>query len=72
MQSLTSVSSKGQLTLPASMRRALGIDAGTPLIIEQIDQRIIIKTQPNAADYYGFLSQYTVADTAIAKEQDKY
>ena len=72
MQILTSISSKGQLTLPAAMRRALGIDIHTPLIIEQINKRIVIKPQPSVADYYGFLSQYNLSDSEIAKEKDKY
>ena len=37
------VSSRGQITLPASMRKHLGIEAGTALIIEERNGELTLK-----------------------------
>lgn len=37
------VSSKGQIVIPASIRRRLGIKQGTRILIEEKDNKIILK-----------------------------
>ena len=39
---LTQISARGQLTLPAGVRRALGLSAGDPLIVTIEDGRIVL------------------------------
>ncbi len=59
---IQSVSSKGQLVIPAQMRRKLGLRAGTRIsvIMDQDDQ--VIKLQPIPLDpikaTQGFLKKY--------------
>ena len=56
----TTVSTKGQVILPKAVRLALGWDAGTRLVVESADGRIVLKplasfsrTRPD--DVYGLL-----------------
>jgi AbrB family looped-hinge helix DNA binding protein len=45
----TTVSSKGQLVIPAAIRQALGIEAGTRVAIRQEGSRVIIDPETLAA-----------------------
>ena len=47
------VSSKGQITLPISARRALGIKEYDKVCIETEKDRITIKSVPNILSYSG-------------------
>jgi AbrB family looped-hinge helix DNA binding protein len=46
---ITTVSSKGQLVIPAAIRQALGIAAGTRVAIRQEGSRVIIDPETHAA-----------------------
>lgn len=39
----TTVSSKGQIVIPAELRIKLGIDAGTRIAIQQQDNRLVLQ-----------------------------
>jgi AbrB family looped-hinge helix DNA binding protein len=41
-EAYTTVSTKGQLVIPAAIRQALGIEAGTRVVIRQEGSRVII------------------------------
>ena len=43
MQETLLVSSRGQITLPASMRKHLGIEPGTTLVIEERNGELMLK-----------------------------
>jgi AbrB family looped-hinge helix DNA binding protein len=45
----TTVSSKGQMVIPAGIREALGIEAGTRIAIRQEGQRVILEPETIAA-----------------------
>lgn len=46
------MSSKNQVTLPAAMVRALGLEAGDKLVAEMIDDRIVLLPRPDSwAEY---------------------
>jgi AbrB family looped-hinge helix DNA binding protein len=48
-QVFTTVSSKGQLVIPAAIREALGIEAGTRVAIRQEGTRLILEPETLAA-----------------------
>jgi AbrB family looped-hinge helix DNA binding protein len=48
-QMFTTVSSKGQLVIPAAVRVSLGIEAGTRIAIRQEGTRLILEPQTLAA-----------------------
>ena len=73
MQSQAVVSSKGQVTLPAAMRRMLGIVAGSHIHFELRGNELIIKPEPPMRAYRGMLKRYKLdlADLVIPEEQDR-
>jgi len=48
-QVFTTVSSKGQMVIPAAIREALGIEAGTRVAIRQEGTRLILEPETLAA-----------------------
>ena len=66
------VTSKGQITLPAMLRESLGIVTGSKIIFTCDGTTVTMKPQLPASQYFGFLKQLGSIDTAIAKEQDRY
>jgi len=55
--SIATVSSKGQITLPAKMRRRLGVNPHSRISIEQRGLEIVIKPLPRLLDLEGFLGK---------------
>jgi len=51
------LSSKGQLTVPADARRALGLHSGSRVLIETQGDRIIIRTPGNLLALGGVLGK---------------
>jgi AbrB family looped-hinge helix DNA binding protein len=56
------VSSKGQITLPAASRRRLGIKARDRVAIEVVDDAIVIRPVPDFFDLEGFLGKALPAE----------
>ena len=48
-QIFTTVSSKGQMVIPAAIREALGIEPGTRVVVRQEGMRVILEPQTLAA-----------------------
>ncbi|HEX7324593.1 MAG TPA: AbrB/MazE/SpoVT family DNA-binding domain-containing protein [Rhodanobacteraceae bacterium] len=71
----TTVSTKGQVVLPAAVRKRLGWDAGTQLVVEETPQGVLLKgkslfgppTRPE--DVFGML-KYNGPPVSI-EEMDK-
>ena len=55
--SMSTISSKGQITLPAALRRKLGIRARDRVTVELADDAIIIKLAANFLELEGFLGK---------------
>jgi AbrB family looped-hinge helix DNA binding protein len=51
------LSSKGQITVPASARQALGLQAGSRVLIETCDGKIIIHSPKELLSLKGFLGK---------------
>ena len=54
---VSTVSARGQITLPAQMRRKLGIKPNDRLTIEVWEDSIVITRAPNLSDLKGFLGK---------------
>ena len=52
--SVATVSSKGQITLPARLRRAVGIEPHRHVMIEAEDGRLVIRPLKSLRDMAGF------------------
>lgn len=69
------VSSKGQVTLPASMRATLGITTGSRIQFELRDGELIVRPELPMSTYRGMLKPYMhlfkPEDFEIAKEPDQ-
>ena len=68
------VSSKGQVTLPVSFRKKLGIEAGSVITFEVDNQQITIKPQLPISAYRGMLGAFAsgIGGTEIPKERDRF
>jgi AbrB family looped-hinge helix DNA binding protein len=51
----STITSKGQTTLPASIRRALRLKTGDRILYEIHDDSVVIRPQPGAMEVFGAL-----------------
>ena len=51
----STITSKGQTTVPAAIRRALGLKAGDRIVYEVHGDSVVIRTQPKAMAVFGAL-----------------
>ena len=69
------VSSKGQVTLPAAMRAKLGITAGSRIQFELRDKELVVRPEVPMSAYRGMLRPYMhlfkPEDFEIPKEPDR-
>ena len=65
------VSSKGQVTLPAAIRAQLGIETGTRLRFELRGKELIVRPELPISAYYGMLKGYDLGDIEPEKEPDR-
>lgn len=69
------VSSKGQVTLPASMRATLGITTGSRIQFELRGGELVVRPELPMSTYRGMLKPYShlfkPEDFEIAKEPDR-
>ena len=69
------VSSKGQVTLPAAMRAKLGIAVGSRIQFELRDKDLEVRPEVPMSAYYGMLKPYMhlfkPEDFEIPKEPDR-
>ena len=68
--SVATISIKGQLTLPARMRRKLGIQPKDRVTIEQTDDAIVIRKAGDLFHYKGFLGKPLPANEERKRMQE--
>lgn len=56
------VSDKGQVTLPAQVRRKLGIKPGSRMEVEVQDNRVVLEPEGSVMDASGVLHEYAKGD----------
>lgn len=71
MQTRATISSKGQVTLPAAMRAKLGLQAGSHIRFELRGEELVIKPELPMSAYFGMLKDYDIGDAEIPKEADR-
>lgn len=65
------VSSKGQVTLPAAMREKLGIKPGSRIRFELREHGLVVRPKLPVSAYYGILKGYDLGDIEPTKEPDR-
>jgi AbrB family looped-hinge helix DNA binding protein len=61
---------KGKITIPAKIRKKLGIKEGDHFLVEAIEDKIVIKRIPDLLDLVGVFSGHADMEE-IKKELDK-
>lgn len=56
------ITSKGQITLPKEVRKALNVCAGNVVIFEKEDDKVVIKPARTLKEFKGFLKGKGKAD----------
>lgn len=54
---IATISSKGQITVPSSLREKLGIKAHDRLMVKSVGNTIVIERVPNLLELKGFLGK---------------
>ncbi len=59
MATIAAVSSKGQIVLPISIRKRLGLKAGSQLVVISDDENILLKPvkEPSIEEFRGLLAE---------------
>lgn len=73
MATIAAVSSKGQIVLPVSIRRRLGLKEGSQLVVISDDENILLKPvkEPSLEEFRGLLAQsQTWAENEGITEED--
>lgn len=68
MQYVVSVTSKGQATIPASMRHKFGIKKGGKVIFEEVDNQLVIKKLLSLEELQGSIKSEIKYDDRMADE----
>ncbi len=63
--SYSKITRKGQVTIPAHLRKKHGMEEGITVKFEESHQGIIVKPLPDIADSAGKLSRYATAKDVL-------
>lgn len=67
----STLSSKGQITLPVELRERLGLVAGSKIAFVQDEQGVHLEVEKPIRAYFGILKHLGNIDTTIPKEPDR-
>ncbi len=65
MQQIVSITSQGQITIPASMRRRLALEKNKKAFVKTADNKIIIEPVPSVMDLAGSLKDKALKKKSI-------
>jgi len=65
MQQIVSITSQGQITIPASIRRLLGLDKYSKAVVKTEDKKIVVEPVPDLLKMGGFLKSKTAKNKSI-------
>ena len=63
---IATVTSKGQIAIPAPIRKRLGIEKGTRLFIEERDEEILLK--PLTHEYFDRMAGVLKGSSSLSKK----
>lgn len=66
------VTSKGQITLPAALRAKLGLTEGSKIKFIYDGKQTVLKAELPVSTYFGILKHLGDIDTTIPKEPDRF
>jgi len=69
MQQFVSITSQGQISIPAQMRKALGLSRYNKALIRQERNRLIIEPAPDLLALGGSLHNIAITDKTINEVQ---
>ncbi len=73
MQSIVSITSQGQLTIPKSIRKAFGIKRSTKVVIKKMGNKIIIEPKSDFWSLAGSLSsKIKLSDSELRKARKEF
>ncbi len=72
LQLQSTMTSKGQLTVPAAFRAQLGLSEGVKVNITSDGTQLILRPELPVSHYRGILRHLGNIDTTIPKEPDRF
>jgi len=69
MQQFVSITSQGQISIPAQMRKALGLSRYNKALIRQEHNRLIIEPAPDLLALGGSLRDIAITDKTVDEVQ---
>ena len=72
LETEATVTSKGQITLPAALRAKLGLTVGSKVKFIYDGKQTVLKAELPASAYFGILRHLGDIDTTIPKEPDRF
>ena len=72
LETEATVTSKGQITLPAALRAKLGLKEGSKVKFIYDGKQTVLKAELPVSAYRGILSHLGDIDTTIPKEADRF
>jgi|JI7StandDraft_1071085.scaffolds.fasta_scaffold601356_1 AbrB family looped-hinge helix DNA binding protein len=67
---VATISSKGQITLPAEARRAIGVAAGDRVLVRAVDGVIVVEPVVDFLSLRGVLGAALPREAEVARMQD--
>ncbi|MES2944698.1 MAG: AbrB/MazE/SpoVT family DNA-binding domain-containing protein [Pseudomonadota bacterium] len=72
LETEATVTSKGQITLPAALRAKLGLTEGSKVKFIYDGKQTVLKAELPVSAYFGILKHLGDIDTTIPKEPDRF
>jgi AbrB family looped-hinge helix DNA binding protein len=72
LQLQTTITSKGQVTLPAAFRADMGLSEGMKITVERCGHQLILTPELPVSAYRGILRHLGNINTDIPKEPDRF
>ena len=72
LETEATVTSKGQITLPAALRAKLGLTEGSKVKFIHDGKQTVLKAELPVRSYFGILKHLGEIDTTIPKEPDRF